>query len=126
MWRTVSFQLQIPYFLVRFSTQEGSGWLAQTSLLWHEEDLSNFCSIAAEDPHQRILQVARLSPPLEGERDDWEMIAVSEIWKGVNSETGRPVLVLIGKNGNRMTANAFVTDVERTDLIERIYSFRLA
>jgi hypothetical protein len=122
MWRTVSLELQIPYILVRFATQEGPGWLAQTSLLWREEDLIDFCSTRAEDPCQRILQIARLSPPVEEGQTDWRLITLAEIWKGVHTEPDEAVLLLIGEDGSRMAASGLVTDVGQIRLVECIYA----
>jgi hypothetical protein len=121
MWRAVTLELNIPYFLVRFATREERIWVGQTSLLWRLDDLLDFCSVAAASPDQRILEVGHLSPPNKNRKGEWKMEKISEIWKGVHATTQSQEIVFLGVSGDRIESVRPSTKGGSVRMVERIF-----
>jgi hypothetical protein len=121
LWRAVTLELHVPYFLVRFSVEDGPAWVSQTTLLWREEDVVEFCEVVQMDPHQQVLQIARLSPPKEGVQDGWDMMTLAEVWKGTHLKTEQPTIVFVTKNGERVASRGSKAHDAEIGLVEQVY-----
>lgn len=78
MWRSVNLGQWVPYFLISHAFKKGRAWIYETSLLWHETDVLNFCNEVGRDSRRRILQVSMLLP--SGGAACWRMEELKEIW----------------------------------------------
>jgi len=98
-WKAVTLTHREPYFLVSFSTKDGSVRLSQTSLLGNEFDLANFCAAVANFPDHQIDDIAQLSRQAQGKNEFWVVLKVCEVWTGSDQEFKYPIIRLISNDG---------------------------
>lgn len=100
LWRAVSLEVRMVYFLIRFTSTVGPSLLTETLMIWREDDVIDFCRDTLADVTCRVLDVSRISPPTDGS-NMWQVLPVSEIWEGSN-EYGHSTIVIVLANGTRM------------------------
>lgn len=121
LWRAVSLELHVPYYLVRFSVVEGASQITQTTILWRDEDVLEFCEEVQMAQDQKILQIARLCPPIEGKEDEWDLTALAAVWKGTDQKTGQSAVIFFRKNGERIALKGGGSYAAEIDLVQQVY-----
>lgn len=121
LWRAVTLELNVPYFLFCSSVEVGSVWVSHTTLLWREEDVVESCEMMQMDPHQKILQIARLSPPKEGARAGWDMLTLTQVWKGICLKTAHPAIVFVTIDGERIAGRGGKAVDDEIRLVEQVF-----
>ncbi len=111
-WRLVNLDLRMPYFLVSHAHKKRKTWNCQTSLLWHEDDLLNFCRETRTNTTQKIHQVAMMLPIDTGGLKTWRMLSLHEIWLGQIRDIDQRAMVYVADDGERVV-NSLVTKDER-------------
>lgn len=92
MWRAVSMELRIPYFVVCHAYRESGAWLHETCLLWREADLVDFCKEVSLDSNRKIVQLSMLLPASEAGR--WDLEELKEIWSdGADGSSHSPIFI---------------------------------
>lgn len=119
MWRVVSLELRVPYFLVSFACKEGNVWISQAALIWNEDDLLDFCREAHNDSSRKIHQIALLVPPSASEIETWRVLTLKEIWMGRVSH--QQEMVYVGINGERLVKSLITYDDSQIELIKLAY-----
>lgn len=99
-WRRVSIDVYDPYYLVRYTTDDGIASVRQTLFLHFLDELAGVCRQAKDEPRLLINGVGRLAPAHENPNLGWKFDEVDEIW--ADSQKGH-VLKLVMCNGRRVT-----------------------
>jgi len=118
MWRAVSMELRIPYFLVCHAFKDGNAWLHETCLLWREADVVDFCKEVSSDANRKIVQLSMFLPDSEAGR--WSLEELKEIWsEGDDNGPRSPIFVAYdGRHINHGERNASAI----ANAKEKIYS----
>jgi hypothetical protein len=127
VWRLVGLELRLPYFFVSYACKEGKAWISQTSLLWHENDVLNFCQEVGDDISKKIHQIALLVPPDPDNIRAWRMFTLKEIWTGrIRGEDRQSAMVCVGMDGERVVKSMVTDDESRIESIEIAYRSTVA
>lgn len=119
MWRAVSLELRIPYFLICHCCKDGSVWIDETCLLWRETDVVNFCNEVSHDTERKILQILMLRPTDRAER--WHMVEVKEIWNDTDCAKTQPA-IFIASDGRQFGHNGLRQATTPPKTNQKIYS----
>lgn len=119
MWRAVSLELRIPYFLICHGCKDGSVWIDETCLLWRETDVVDFCYEVSQDTERKILQILMLRPT-DG-TEHWKMVEVNEIWSDVGCASTQPAL-FITSDGRQFGPISLRQSVAPSKTKQKIYS----
>jgi hypothetical protein len=122
-WRAVTFDIAIPYLLLTYAIKQGPGWLAETSILWQNEDVLALCKEVEADHLRKMLEVAVLLPTSDG-RHSWRLETVQKIFASKPSVQPRPVVTYLTERGERFGGNSSMTNEEydALDQLELIYA----
>lgn len=119
MWRAVSLELRIPYFLICHGCKDGRVWIDETCLLWRETDVVDFCKVVSQDTERKILQILMLLPTDGAER--WQMVEVKEIWSDTGCANTQPA-VFIASDGRLFGPASSRQSTVQSKANQKIYS----
>lgn len=117
MWRAVSMELRIPYFLICHAIKEGGAWLHETCWLWREADVVDFCKEVCADPNRKIMQLSMLTPADEIGR--WNMENLKEIWNERGDASQSPIFIT--HDGRQLGRSDQNKSPLATEVSERVY-----
>ncbi len=124
-WRVANLEMGIPYVSVSFSCRQGNAWLSQTSILWRDEDVLNYCLDIQADSSRKILEIALLYPPSPKTTLAWKFISVGEIWTVQVSNFDQRSLIYLDSDGNRISTTLAPRDLAKANLEKLEYSKKI-
>lgn len=119
MWRAVSLELRVPYYLICHGCKDGRIWIDETCMLWREKDVVDFCKDVSQDTGKKILQILMLLPTDGAER--WQMVEVKEIWSDTSCANMRPA-TFIDSDGRLFGSTGLRQSCGQSKANQRIYS----
>lgn len=81
LWRAVTMELRIPYFIISHAVEEDGIWLHENCLLWREADVVDFCRDVHGDSNRKISQLSMLLPAESGR---WVIEEIEEVWSSTS------------------------------------------
>jgi hypothetical protein len=102
-WRAVSLQMERPYVVVSYAIKEDRAWLSQTSILFLDKDVLDFCRDVKADKLRRIDEVSLILPVTKGRRRGRRWVEVREILAGPSAETNGDAAVYVTIDGECIT-----------------------
>jgi len=118
MWRTVSFELRLPYFLICHAQKDGEAWLYETSILWCQEDVIQFCREVQLSSDKKIAQLSMFMPMPDA--NGWRLEELSEIWSHHALDVPQPP-IFIAQDGTLINKFGRHVRVAATASRERVY-----
>jgi len=103
LWRRVSMELAIPYFILTYEVEDHSHWVAQTELYWQVTQLLACCTELVKDNHYRLVQIALISPSWMNGQTGWQMDTIAEIWRASEEPAGVVEMHYVTPDGKRYT-----------------------
>lgn len=114
IWRSISLDLNVPYFLLGFVAREGSLKLDQTVMLWEVDQLLEHYREVILDKTKTLTQVALMCPRWMTDDCGWQMANLSEIRKVQIRKNMPSVFVYITADGRELTNSKTKFDINRT------------
>lgn len=80
VWRMVSMEMNIPYYLMVHQKLENSKWLTTQGLFWRLEDVLQMAETIKADTKRKLNRVFLLAPDWMAKGLSWQMMEIKEIW----------------------------------------------
>jgi len=92
-WRTATLTLGMPYVFINYGLKDGRGWSYQTSILWDNNDVLDFCRNLSKNKLAKIVDISVLEPFRRDKKQSWRWSKVTEVRSFQNDSVNHPVYI---------------------------------